>query len=184
MVFLLLQLVLLSRQGLIAWFVGGLDVRYPSAELAAAATESGIAPTIVREVEATSRVCWRMVRPRYPTLWIPTRWVDELASASCRLRSRVVQASGPGLRRRGVLVAVAWNTLGFALASAAPRADLVTAAGLSPRLRGSHSGPLSACWSFRACHDPQSSPPIDGRVDVRRERRCVNDHAARRLAGR
>jgi hypothetical protein len=34
-----------------------------------------------------------------------------------------------GLRRRGVLVAVAWNTIGFMLATLAPRADLMTAAG-------------------------------------------------------
>ncbi len=144
MVFLLLQLVLLSRQGLIAWLVGGLDVRNPSAALAEAATESGVAPAIVREVasdEPSFVGAWAGMDTRQ--LWVPKRWVEELAPTELRAAiARRVGVRALGLRRRGVLVAVAWNTLGFALASAAPRADLVTAAGFLTTLA------WFTLWSF------------------------------------
>lgn len=131
LVFLLLQAILLSRQGLIAWLVGGLHIEATSSELAAAARAAGIAPSVVRQVNADDQSFvggWTGVDAT--RLWVPERWVAMLAPEQLVValtRRGAVRTSG--LRRRGVLVAVAWNTVGFVLASAAPHADLVTAAG-------------------------------------------------------
>ncbi len=130
-VFLLLQLVLLSRQGLVARLVGGVRPRDPSSALRDAANAAGIAPGRVREVETREPSfvgAWTGIAAGH--LWVPAHWVNELSAQQLVValsRRRAVVALG--LRRRGVLVALAWNTLGFTLASSAPHADLVTAAG-------------------------------------------------------
>ncbi len=131
LVFLLLQLALVSRQGLIAWLVGGVRIAPVSDALRHAATAAGIPATAVREIgsdEPSFVGGWTGVDAAQ--LWVPQRWVEALPPAQLVLalaRRRVVR--GRGLRRRGVLVAMAWNTLGFVVASTLPRADLVTAAG-------------------------------------------------------
>ncbi len=131
LVFLLLQVVLLSRQGLIAWCVGGLGLRHASPALAGASATVGLSPAVVREVETDESSFvggWSGLDARH--LWVPKRWVTSLTPEQLAVAiDRRVGVRTLGLRRRGVLVALAWNTLGFALAAGAPRADLQTAAG-------------------------------------------------------
>jgi hypothetical protein len=131
MVFLLLQIVLLSRQGLIAWLAGSVRMQAVSPALIAAATAAGIAPRAVREVDATDPSfvgAWTGIDAQ--RLWVPQRWVRELSADQLSIAlARRAGVRALGLRRRGVLVAVAWNTVGFALAASAPRAELLTAAG-------------------------------------------------------
>jgi len=99
--------------------------------LADAATAVGLSPDVVREEDADdSSFVGAWVGTYATRLWVPQRWVRELSPAQLTMalaRRRGVRALG--LRRRGVLRAVAWNTVGFAPATAAPRADLLTAAG-------------------------------------------------------
>ena len=130
-VFILLQVILLSRQGLIAWLVGGVHIEATSAALAAAADAAGIPPSAVRQVRGDDQSFvggWTGLDAA--RLWVPERWIERLSpqQLAVALTRRGAVRMG-GLRRRGVLVALAWNTVGFVLASSAPHADLVTAAG-------------------------------------------------------
>ena len=131
LVFLLLQLVLLSRQGLMAWLAGGVRMQAVSPELIAAATAAGISPRSVREVDADDPSfvgAWTGADAQ--RLWVPQRWVRELSTGQLTVAlARRAGVRALGLRRRGVLVAATWNTIGFALAASMPRAELVTAAG-------------------------------------------------------
>jgi len=131
MAFVLLQLVLLTRQELLATLASGLRARDPSSALRDAATAAGIAPDRVREVETHElSFVGAWTGAAAGNLWVPAHWVkglttEQLVVALARRRAVITL----GLRGRGVLVALAWNTLGFGLASSAPHADLVTAAG-------------------------------------------------------
>jgi len=131
LVFLLLQAVLLSRQGLIAWLVGGVSLRVAPPEVQEAARAAGIAPKSVRVSDGADPAFvggWLGSAAQH--LWLPARWVRELSAEQLAIvLTRRAAVRGLGLRRRGVLVAIAWNTTGFVLASAMPRADLMTAAG-------------------------------------------------------
>ena len=130
-VFLLMQLVLLSRQGLLAWLAGSVRMQAVSPELIVAATAAGLTPRAVREVDADDPAfvgAWTGADAQ--RLWVPQRWVREFSAAQLTVAlARRAGVRALGLRRRGVLIAVAWNTIGFALAASAPRADLLTAAG-------------------------------------------------------
>ncbi len=130
-VFLLLQLTLLSRQGLIAWLAGGVHMEALSPKLSAAATAAGINPATVREIDADDASfvgAWSGADAQ--SLWVPQRWVNDLTQEQLVVAlARRVAVKSLGLRRRGVLVAVAWNSIGFAMATAAPRAELATAPG-------------------------------------------------------
>lgn len=130
-VFLLLQLVLTSRQGLIAWLAGGVRLRDVSPQLAAAATAVGIEARAVREVDGDDpSFSGGWVGADARELWVPQRWVRELSKEQLTIAlARRVGVRALGLRRRGLLAAVAWNSIGFALATSMPHADLVTAAG-------------------------------------------------------
>ncbi len=131
LVFLLLQVVLLSRQGLMAWLVGGLRLVATSPAIVTAAHDAGMSKQRLQEVACDDPSFvggWTGVAAR--TLWIPQRWANALSPQQLAVvltRRRGVRELG--LRRRGILVAIAWNTLGFALSASMPRADLVTAAG-------------------------------------------------------
>ena len=131
LVFVLLQALLLSRQGFIAQLVGGLRVRKASPALEEAAQRVGIPIHAVREVgsEEPSFVGgWTGIGAA--RLWVPSAWVHALTPEQLRVAlARRAGVRSLGLRRRGVLVAVAWNTLGFVLATQLPRADLVSSAG-------------------------------------------------------
>ena len=131
LVFLLLQVVLLSRQGLLAWLVGGVRLRTPSDTLRAAGEAAGIPATMLREVDSDDPAFvggWTGTAAQH--LWVPQHWVRSLSASQLAVAlTRRVAVRSAGLRRRGVLVALAWNSAGFVLATAAPRADLLTAAG-------------------------------------------------------
>ena len=131
MVFVLLQVALLSRQGLVAWLSGSMRMCDRSDALLTAATAVGISPAAVREVEvddASFVGAWTGADATH--LWVPARWVRELTPEQLAVAlSRRAGVRALGLRRRGVLVAVAWNTIGLMLATMPPHADLVTAAG-------------------------------------------------------
>jgi len=131
LVFMLLQAVLVSRQSAIAWLVGGLSPIDSSPDLQAAASAAGIAVHTVREVRVSDPSfvgAWTGTDAKH--LWVPQRWVTSLSPEQLVVAlARRTGVRALGLRRRGLLVAIAWNTLGFVLATAAPRADLVTAAG-------------------------------------------------------
>lgn len=131
LVFLLLQLVLLTRQASLAQLVGGLHVTRASPALQAAAAHVGIATARVREVvtdEPSFVGGWTGLDAG--TLLVPQRWVTKLSAPQLGVAlARRAGVRALGLRRRGVLVALAWNTAGFALASHAPRAEWQTAAG-------------------------------------------------------
>ena len=131
LVFLLLQLVLLSRQGLIAWMTGGITLQDPTPELEEAARVAGIAPASLRIADgADPAFIGGWMGTSAQQLWLPARWVEELSAAQLAVvLTRRAAVRALGLRRRGLLVALAWNTAGFVLATSAPRADLVTAAG-------------------------------------------------------
>jgi hypothetical protein len=131
LVLLVLQLALLSRQGLVAWLVGGVRLLPASAPLAAAAVATGIGASEVLEVGCDDPAFvggWTGADAK--RLWVPNRWVAQLSAAQLAVAlSRRAGVRDLSLRRRGVLAAIAWNTTGFALAASAPRAELVTAAG-------------------------------------------------------
>lgn len=131
LVFLLLQVVLVSRQGLLAWLVGGLRMRAVSPALAQAAVAAGLSESSVREIECDDSAFvggWSGADGK--RLWVPAHWVSELTAAQLTVAiARRVAVRESGLRRRGVLVAMVWSTTGFAVAASAPHADLVTAAG-------------------------------------------------------
>jgi hypothetical protein len=131
LVFLLLQLVLLSRQGMIAWMTGGITLQDPTPELEEAARVAGIAPASLRIADgADPAFIGGWMGTSAQQFWLPARWVDELSAAQLAVvLTRRAAVRALGLRRRGLLVALAWNTAGFVLATSAPRADLVTAAG-------------------------------------------------------
>ena len=131
LVFLLLQLVLISRQGLMAWLTGGIRMRTASPALLAAADAAGIGSGSVREVQVDDPSfvgAWTGADAK--RLWVSERWVRELPLEALTIAlARRAGVRALGLRRRGVLVAVAWNTIGFATATQMPRAELMTAAG-------------------------------------------------------
>ncbi len=144
LVFLLLQVVMLSRQGLIAWLVGGLRMRAVSSKLAQAAVAVGLTAQRVREIECDDRAFgggWSGANGA--RLWVPAQWVSELTleQLTAALARRVTERTS-GFRRRSVLVALAWNCAGFALAVSAPRADLITAAGFAATMA------WFTLWSF------------------------------------
>ncbi len=132
LLFVLLQLMLLRRQGQFALLVGGVRMRPRSEKLIAAASEAGIAPSVVREIAADDfSFVGGWTGAGAQRLWVAERWVTELTADQLAVAlSRRAAVRALGLRRRGVLVALAWNTVGFALATGAPRASLVSAAGL------------------------------------------------------
>ncbi len=131
LVFLLLQAVLLSRQGLLAWLVGGVSLQDASPELQAAARDAGISPGAMRLADgADPAFVGGWVGSSAQHLWIPAHWLRELSVEQIAVvLTRRAGVRSLGSRRRGVLVAMAWNTGGFVLASSLPNADLVTAAG-------------------------------------------------------
>lgn len=174
-VFLLLQVVLLSRQGLIAWLVGGLGVRDASAALQAVTTPAGLAPAMVREIETDEYSFvggWSGLDAGQ--LWVPRRWVELLTPEQLAVAvARRIGVRVLGLRRRGVLVAIAWNTLGFAVASVAPRADLTTAAGFVTTMA------WFTLWSFIGV---LVLPTVSRRAVIAADRWARRTHAASVIA--
>ncbi|MES2524271.1 MAG: hypothetical protein V4617_16355 [Gemmatimonadota bacterium] len=134
--FVFLQLVLVARQRTIADLAGGVrDVSdgvavASKSALASAATAAGLPPHTVRLVEGDDPAFvggWTGFGA--PLLIVPRRWADQLSGEQLRVvLSRRAAVLSSGLRTRGLLVAVAWNTAGFVLATSLPNAGLTSAA--------------------------------------------------------
>ena len=176
--FLLLQVVLLRGQLPLARLVGGVHVVPTSPALIAAAGAAGIAPGTVREVEGDDIAfvgAWTGALARY--LYIPRRWVQSLSADELSYAlARRAAARVLGLRQRGVMVALAWNTTGFALSAVAPLADLTTAPGFIAVLA------WFTLWSFAGVVVlPSASRPAIYALDRWAQRLRNTDTAARTI---
>lgn len=136
---LALQAVLLAGRGALARAVAPFAVGAPAPALADAARAAGLDPARVRAVATADDGFvggWmgtpfgRAVDAPTATLWVPAAWASlpRPALVAALARRRVTRTRG--LHARGVLLAVAWNTVGLALALGAPGADVRAAAGL------------------------------------------------------
>lgn len=126
--------VLLLAQETLARLVGGL--RTVEADLTAVTEVVGrlrtaLPPISLLEGEDPSFVGGWVGLPGRERLVLPSVWLKAVPPEA--LAVQVVRRVGvlqTGARQRGVAVAVAWNLAGFALASVAPGAGVVTVAGL------------------------------------------------------
>nr|MCU0619614.1 hypothetical protein [Gemmatimonadaceae bacterium]MCU0627644.1 hypothetical protein [Gemmatimonadaceae bacterium] len=123
----------MHRQAWLARLASGVRVQAPPAALVEAARDVGIPATRLRAVSAAAEPAFTggWVGLATPALWFPLDWTTRLDAGA--LRAQLARRAGVvtgGLRRTGLLTAIAWNTLGLALAVRLPHADLVTAAGV------------------------------------------------------
>jgi hypothetical protein len=129
-VFVLLQLFLLGRQDALASLVGGVSYSAPSAALITAAAAVDLAPGMLVQAQADDRSfvgAWIGVGAR--RLVVPSWWVQQLTAAQLQVALlRRVFVRERGMRTRGALVAVAWNTVGLTVALQAPHAGVASAA--------------------------------------------------------
>lgn len=141
----LLQLALVHRQGWMARLASGVRTRAPSPAVLEAARDVGLPASRLRAAEVAAEPAFTggWVGLGGPTLWFPAHWERALDAGALRAQlARRVGVLTSGLRRRGVLVAIAWNTAGLVLALQLPRADLVTAAGVVTVMA------YATLWSF------------------------------------
>jgi hypothetical protein len=119
---LVLQIAWMMGQAWIARLTGGVRVTAMDEALRMAVARAELDPSRVRQVEADDLAFVGGWVGTAPTLWVPARWVREMspdALASQLVRRRLVLANG--LRTRGVVGAIAWNTIGIAwFAAGAP----------------------------------------------------------------
>lgn len=119
---LLMMLIVLAYQWPLARLIGGLK-----------ATRQASSMSNARQVDATDEGFsggWTGL-PGFERLFIPRQWSQMLTAEQLRvqhLRRQGVQLHGA--RTRGVVLAIAWNLVGFTLSGLAPGADVVTVAGL------------------------------------------------------
>lgn len=141
----LLQLALVHRQAWLARLASAVRTRAPSPALVEAARDVGLPATRLRvaDVAAEPAFTGGWLGLGNATLWFPAHWEPTLDAGALRAQlARRVGVLTSGLRRRGVLVALAWNTAGLVLALQLPRADLVTAAGVVTVMA------YATLWSF------------------------------------
>ena len=141
----LLQLAVLHRQATIAAFAGGVALGRPSPALVTAAREAGIPATRLRSADAPHEPAFTggWLGLGSPVLAVPAHWERTLDPAALRaVLARRVGVLALGLRRRGLLLALAWNTVGVVLASQLPRTGFTTAAGLVTLMA------WATLWSF------------------------------------
>ncbi len=135
--FVVVQLVLAQLRGPLACLIARMDMVPVPPVVAQAAKQAGIPAARVQVLDVADEGFvggWSGVLPR--TLFVPRRWaslpVDVLAA---QLARRQLIASS-GAHRRGVLGAVAWNTLGFVLVLLLTGRTPATAAGLVTVMAG------------------------------------------------
>lgn len=140
---LLLQLLLAALRAPLARVIAATRVTEAPERLRHLARRAGIAPERIVLVDVADEGFvggWSGIAGR--TLLLPARWLalpDE-ALAATLLRRRIIAESGA--HRRGVLGAIAWNTLGFALVSAWSGANVGSAAGVLTAAAG------MTLWAF------------------------------------
>ena len=128
-----LQLAVVHRQAWLARLVSGVRVQAPPPALVEAARSVGIPASRLRAVSAAAEPAFTggWVGLANPVLWFPLDWTTRLDAGALRAQlARRAAVVTSGLRRTGWLTAIAWNTLGLALAVRLPHADLLTAAGV------------------------------------------------------
>lgn len=142
-VFAAVQLLLALLRGRMARLVAPLPVVTPSPLLLQAAERAGIDARRLQVVDTTDEGFvggWSSIVPR--TLVVPRRWellgVDVLTAQL--VRRQAVAASGA--HTRGVLAAIAWNTLGFVVVQQLLGATPAAAAGLVSIMAG------MTLWAF------------------------------------
>ena len=125
------QLVLALLRAPLARVIARVEAVALPERLRRLAAQAGVDParlTLVQSSDEGFVGGWSGIAAR--TLVMPTRWLelpDDALLATLR-RRQMIAASGA--HRRGVLAAVAWNTLGFAAVLALTGATVATAAGL------------------------------------------------------
>lgn len=135
LVFALVQLLLASIRGAVAARAASLRPRdsalAPGTPLVEAATSAGLDPARLRVLESDDEAFsggWVGIRPA--ELVVPASWMQKpLPWLQAALLRRAVIARS-GAHTRGVLLAAAWNTIGFVLVSTLVSGDLGTAAGI------------------------------------------------------
>ncbi len=132
--FTLLSLMLLAAQSMLARLVGGFTTVSPSSVPNADNTKTGSPlqlPTAVFQSSDPGFVGGLVGFPAVERLIIPDAWQRELPADMLAVElTRRRGAIATGARTRGLLVAIAWNILGFALACHMPDSSLTDAPGL------------------------------------------------------
>jgi hypothetical protein len=110
-----LQLVWFAAQGLLARAVGGVQLRSTAPSLRDAADRAGLDGVDVREVDVDDLAAVGGWIGLANTLWVPSRWLHDMPTPALiaqLVRRRITRSSG--LRLRGVIGAISWNTIGVA----------------------------------------------------------------------
>ncbi len=145
--FVLMQLVLAGTRGWFAQRVAAMPVRATPAIVSRAAERAGLDASQLRVLDVPDEGFvggWSGVRGG--TLLIPLRWslLPDRALEATLARRRIIRDSGA--HQRGVLAAILWNTLGFALVVGllpyVTVAPLASAAGLCTAAAG------MTLWAF------------------------------------
>ena len=129
--FVVIQLLLAAARGHVARAAATLPAVPLPDRLRRAAQHAGIDPAVlycVRSADESFVGGWSGVLPR--RLIVPERWAElsETMLAAVLIRRRIIGASGA--HTRGVLAAIAWNTLGFIAVMLVTGAAPGTAAGI------------------------------------------------------
>ncbi len=129
--FVVLQVALAMLRGRLARVVSALPVQYLSDTVRHAAERAGLDPRRLTVVDSGDEgFVGGCAGLRGRQLLVPLRWTQlpTLAFAAALARRRIIADSGVHLR--GVLGAITWNTLGFAVVLSRTNAAPGTAAGL------------------------------------------------------
>ncbi len=129
--FVLIQCLLASQRGRMARAVGALKTVPLSDRLRAAAERAGLDPDRIVCVDVDDEGFvggWTGIRAR--TLLVPQRWnqLSDAALVAALVRRRIIGESGAHVR--GVIGAIAWNTLGFVAVLLLTRVSLATVSGI------------------------------------------------------
>jgi hypothetical protein len=130
-VFVVVQLLLALGRGRLARVIAPLPIVPTPERIARAAVQAGLEAPRMQVVDSADEGFvggWSGLTAR--TLVVPARWAQlpEPALAAMLLRRRVAATSGA--HTRGVIGAIAWNTVGFAAALALTGVSPATAAGV------------------------------------------------------
>lgn len=142
-VFVIGQLLLASTRGRMARVIAQMPVVPTPPSIAQAAQQAGLDPAKLIVIDTPDEGFvggWSGISP--DTLLVPLRWSTLPAGAlTAQLARRKVVAMS-GAHRRGVLGAIAWNTVGFAAVLLLTGASPATAAGIVTLAAG------MTLWSF------------------------------------
>jgi hypothetical protein len=129
--FVAMQLMLAMLRAPLARAIAAFEAQPLPARVREVAANVGLDPARIHVVQTSDEGFvggWSGIAAR--RLVLPAQWLQlsDASLAAVLLRRRVIAESGA--HRRGVIGAIAWNTLGFSVVLAASGANLATAAGL------------------------------------------------------